>query len=351
MAKNRMFKFFAVAQAMKESCFNSSMEDRARLWHYRYGHLSFNGLNLLKQTEMVRGLPHLGTSSSVCEDCLVGKQQRNPFPQESTWRASQILDLVHADIFTKSEAFVVFKQYKSRVEKERDVSIKGLRRSGGRGFTSLEFTNVCNDNGKKLPKKLWPEAVNWTVHIHNRIPTLAVSNICPEEAWSGFKPSMAYFKLFGSIAYMYSQDCKRIKLDDKSKKCVFIGVSEESKAHRLYDPVSKKIITLPDATTLSGSSNGSDCKRIKLDDKSKKCVFIGVSEESKAHRLYDPVSKKIIVSRDIVFDEEASWDWEKSRKESVLMNLDWGENETLLDATTLSGSSNGSIDAIVKTSN
>nr|GFC29368.1 hypothetical protein [Tanacetum cinerariifolium] len=89
MAKNRMFKFFAVAQGKKESCFNSSMEDRARLWHRRYGHLSFNGLNLLTQKEMVRGLPLLGRSSSVCEDCLVGKQQRNPFPQESTWRASQ----------------------------------------------------------------------------------------------------------------------------------------------------------------------------------------------------------------------------------------------------------------------
>nr|GFC92918.1 retrovirus-related Pol polyprotein from transposon TNT 1-94 [Tanacetum cinerariifolium] len=78
-----------VAQGKKESCFNSSMEDQARLWHRRYGHLSFNGLNLLTQKEMVRGLPLLGRSSSVCKDCLVGKQQRNPFPQESTWRASQ----------------------------------------------------------------------------------------------------------------------------------------------------------------------------------------------------------------------------------------------------------------------
>nr|GFC49077.1 putative RNA-directed DNA polymerase [Tanacetum cinerariifolium] len=70
------------------------------------------------------------------------------------------------------------------------------------------------------------------------------------------------------------------------------------------------------------------------------------SEESKAYRLYDPVSNKIIVSRDVVFDEEASWDWEKSHKEFVLMNLDWGESETLPDATTLAGTSNGAgIDA------
>ncbi|GJS93537.1 retrovirus-related pol polyprotein from transposon TNT 1-94 [Tanacetum coccineum] len=209
MAKNMMFKFFAVAQAKKETCFNSSMKDRARLWHRRYGHLSFNGLNLLQQKVMVRGLPQLGTSHArVCEDCLVGKQQRNLFPQESTWRASQVLELLHADI--------------------------------------------CGP-------------INPLSNSNKRSPTLAVRNICPEEAWSGFKPSVAYFKVFGSIAYVHIPDCKRIKLDDKSKKC----------------------------------------------------VFIGVSEESKAYRLYDPVSKRIIVRRDVVFDEEASWDWEKSHKGSV----------------------------------
>lgn len=47
---------------------------------------------------MVQGLPYLGTSSKVCIDCLMGKQQRNPFPHTATWRASQILELIHADI-------------------------------------------------------------------------------------------------------------------------------------------------------------------------------------------------------------------------------------------------------------
>jgi len=29
------------------------------------------------------------------------------------------------------------------------------------------------------------------------------------------------------------------KLDNKSFKCVFLGVSEELKAYRVYDPISK----------------------------------------------------------------------------------------------------------------
>ncbi|GKF57050.1 retrovirus-related pol polyprotein from transposon TNT 1-94, partial [Tanacetum coccineum] len=94
--------------------------------------------------EMVRGLPHLGTSSSVCEDCLVGKQQRNPFPQESTWRASQVFELVHADICGLINP--LSNSNKSRVEKESGVAIKGLRTDRGGEFTSVEFTNFCNDN-------------------------------------------------------------------------------------------------------------------------------------------------------------------------------------------------------------
>ena len=47
----------------------------------------------------------------------------------------------------------------------------------------------------------------------------------------------------------------------------------------------------------------------KLDDKSKKCILVGYNENSKAYRLYNPISKKIIISRDVHFNEEESWKW------------------------------------------
>ena len=50
-----------------------------------------------------------------------------------------------------------------------------------------------------------------------------------------------------------------------------------------------------------------DNKRTKLDSKSLKCVLLGISKESKAYRLYDPLSQKIIISRDVIFKEEDSW--------------------------------------------
>jgi len=80
----------------------------------------------------------------------------------------------------------------------------------------------------------------------NRNPTLAVKNKTPEEAWSGVKPSVEQFRVFGCIAHVHVPDSNKTKLDDKSLSCVLLGVSEESKAYRLYDPTSKKIIIIRD---------------------------------------------------------------------------------------------------------
>lgn len=56
-------------------------------------------------------------------------------------------------------------------------------------------------------------------------------------------------------------------------------------------------------------------------------MLLGVSEESKAYRLYNPLTKKIVVSRDVVFEENESWDWDKSGKEIRSDVLEWGEKE------------------------
>ena len=45
----------------------------------------------------------------------------------------------------------------------------------------------------------------------------------------------------------------------------------------------------------------------KLEDKSTPMVFLGYERGSKAYRLYDPASSKVVVSRDVVFDEAACW--------------------------------------------
>lgn len=53
----------------------------------------------------------------------------------------------------------------------------------------------------------------------------------------------------------------------------------------------------------------SSSSRHKLDKKLKKCVFVGYSPQSKAYRLYNPISGKVIISRDVKFNEKEKWTW------------------------------------------
>lgn len=75
---------------------------------------------------------------------------------------------------------------------------------------------------------------------------MAVKNQTPEEAWTKSRPSVEYFRVFGCVAHVHVPDVRIKKLDAKSFVCMLLGVSEESKAYRLYDPVAKKIVASRD---------------------------------------------------------------------------------------------------------
>jgi len=313
-------------------------DKESHLWHRRFCHLNYQGLKTLAANNMVDGMPLLKVPEKLCEACLIGKQHKESAQKQSSWRASQQLQLVHSDLcgpikpasnnnkryiisFTfdfsrktwvyflheKSEAFSAFKNFKISVEKEIGMHIACLRTDRGGEFNSNDFKEYCKEHGirrqltaaytphqngvaerknrtitnavrsmlaeKKLPKCFWPEVVKWCVHIQNRSPTAAIENKTPEEAWSGKKPVVNYFRIFGSIAHIHIPDQKRIKLDDKSIKC----------------------------------------------------VFLGISDESKAWRLCDPVSRKIIISKDVVFEEEESWDWGRTEEEIKQDALKWDD--------------------------
>jgi transposase InsO family protein len=227
-------------------------------------------------------------------------------PKQANWRASVKLELVHSDIcgpikpesnaknryfitftddFTrrtwvyflkeKSGAFDVFKRFKALVERESNCLIQCLRTDRGGEFTSTAFNDFCSEQGIKrqltaaytpqqngvserknrtllnmvrsmlsdmnVPKEFWPDAVKWATYVLNRSPTLAVKDMTPEEAWSGQKPSVHHFRVFGCLAHVHVHDVHRKKLDSKSITCVNLGVSEESKAYKIYDPVNDKV--------------------------------------------------------------------------------------------------------------
>lgn len=102
--------------------------------------------------------------------------------------------------------------------------------------------------GINVPLRFWPEAAQYAVHILNRRPMVILGSVTPVEKWSKHKPSVEHLRIFGCVAFALIPYVRRIKLDEKSVKCIMFGVSKESKAYRLYDPESKMIIISKDVT-------------------------------------------------------------------------------------------------------
>jgi hypothetical protein len=79
----------------------------------------------------------------------------------------------------------------------------------------------------------------------------------PYEAWYGRKPSVDHLRIFGCVAHV---------------------------------------------KTVAGHTN-------KLADRSTPMVMISYKAGTKAYRAYNPVNRKLVVTRDVLFEEEKSWNW------------------------------------------
>ena len=84
----------------------------------------------------------------------------------------------------------------------------------------------------RLPKVFWAETVNSAIDFK-----------ILEEVWSGRPVDYLSLKIFGCLAYVHVQSGEHSKLDSKSRKCVFLGFEKGVKGNKLWDPISKKTVT------------------------------------------------------------------------------------------------------------
>ena len=96
---------------------------------------------------------------------------------------------------------------------------------------------------KNMPGSFWGEAVTTTVYLLNRAPTKAVIGKTPYEAIYGRKPNVSHLRTFGCVAHVKTAEPHLSKLADRSTKMVFIGYERNSgtKAYRFYDPHTKRL--------------------------------------------------------------------------------------------------------------
>ncbi|XP_014522216.1 uncharacterized protein LOC106778746 [Vigna radiata var. radiata] len=97
LAKNRTFKVRLDVVAVQ--CLTAiDLKEEAWLWHYRFSHLNFRSLSLLKSKNLVKGVPTIQKPDRVCEGCVVGKQTRTEFKKTTFKRAKQPLVVVYSDV-------------------------------------------------------------------------------------------------------------------------------------------------------------------------------------------------------------------------------------------------------------
>nr|GFB77183.1 retrovirus-related Pol polyprotein from transposon TNT 1-94 [Tanacetum cinerariifolium] len=86
-----------------------------------------------------------------------------------------------------------------------------------------------------IPNVLWGEAVNHAVYVLNNVSTKALKDATPYEMWTGRKPHVGHLRVFGCTAHMKIAKNHLNKIEDRSKRVVYLGTEKGSKAHRLLD--------------------------------------------------------------------------------------------------------------------
>uniref|UniRef100_A0A2N9GP76 Integrase catalytic domain-containing protein n=1 Tax=Fagus sylvatica TaxID=28930 RepID=A0A2N9GP76_FAGSY len=222
------------------------------LWHSRLGHVSLPRI----QTLVSRGL--LGSVSSSpfdCMPCQLGKQPALPF-NNSESIASATFDLIHSDT-QYSKAIKVFRSDNAREYRQTDfstilkhygtifhTSCVGTSQQNGRAERKLRHildTVRALTNAASTPASFWGEAALTAVYTINRCPSPVIQNTTPYERLFGTAPNYSLLKVFGCICFVLLQPHERIKLQPRSQLCCFLGYSLEEKGYRCYDPVAKRL--------------------------------------------------------------------------------------------------------------
>jgi hypothetical protein len=248
----------------------------------------------------------------VCETCVKGKQTRKPFTRSVSQSTEllelvhtdvcgpmRVNSLAGSRYFVtfiddksrwceiyfmkkKSEVIEKFKEYKCLVEKKTERKIKTVRSDNGTEYTShyledflkqegirheltVEYTSQQNGVAERKNRSLvetarclmiqsglsanfWAEAILTANHIRNRCPSRSLGGEIPFKMWTRRTPIVSYFRKFGTTAFALDKTPGKGKFDSRSKKCIFIGYSVQSKAYRLWDPEARKVIRSRDVT-------------------------------------------------------------------------------------------------------
>jgi hypothetical protein len=299
---SRFSKYISQKSALNTSL---SAANNWLLWHTRLGHPSASILHSI--FPFLKSCNPLNNKSHVlhCKHCLAGKMHQLPFPI-SVPKSTFPLHVLHADLwgpapihssngfryylvivddFTKfcwvyllkhkSDAFSTFQQFKIMVEKHYHSSIHFLRTDCGGEFTSNAFNSFCANTGiihhltcphtpqqngvaerkhrhlvqcalallsqSGLPLSYWSYALPTATHLINKLPTPLLNMSSPWEQLHTVKPDLSYLKTFGCKCFPLLSPYNTHKLQPKTTPCIFLGYPPTTKGYMCQDPITKKL--------------------------------------------------------------------------------------------------------------
>jgi hypothetical protein len=113
------------------------------------------------------------------------------------------------------------------------------------------------------------EAVNTAVYLKNRSPASGLGQMTPFERWTGRKPDVSHVRVFGSPATVHIPKNKRQKWDKKATKYIFVGYPENVKGYRLYNPKTRQVTTSRDVIIMEKNQINSDKSHIVVKENTK----------------------------------------------------------------------------------
>ncbi|KAK2578606.1 hypothetical protein KPH14_001023 [Odynerus spinipes] len=171
-------------------------------WHRRMGHLNFRDLLESSRRGIVRGIKVDEYKKNIhCEVCVRGKMTRAPFPRISD-RSTDILDIIHSDV-------------------------RGPMRTESNGKARY-FITFVDDYSRWCEVRLMRGK---------------------DEALTAFKE----FKVFS-----LNREPTKGKFEPRSKKGIFLGYSEQSKAYRVWLPDERRVDIARDVKFLEGKNEFPD---------------------------------------------------------------------------------------------
>jgi len=275
-------------------------------WHRKLGHRDPDAIRKLVKENMAYGITLQECEiKETCENCIQGKMSRKPFPNVSSRKSKNILEIIHSDVcgpmqtttpggkryvltmiddyssYTqifllahKSEVFKYVKKYIEAVKTKFNKKPKILRSDRGKEYVNKQMIDYLKEEGIKieLTASFSPQQNGKAERKNRYLIDMARCMIIdcnlakkywgeaivtgnhlqnrlpaksesktPYEKWHSQKPNLKDTHIFGCVAYVKIPDEQRRKLDNKARKLHFVGYSEQSKAFRLLDKETSKI--------------------------------------------------------------------------------------------------------------